>query len=668
VFLMAQQRIAFVVALLLVGTALVAVGAGPVRAQGAAVLTPQTWMYPEEAVDQRAPVNGCGSQGDDGIDVPDQIGSVSFTDACNWHDRCYGTCGLSQGYCDRGMLAKTRDACGDDGVCTGIAKVYFLGVATFGGDAYWDGQRDGCKRDPRRDGRAHGDPHLVTLDGTPYSFMAAGEFAMVRDDAGTDLVQARFYPQDDAFTVVSGVAVRLGVREVVVQQDPTTSVVSVYVDGEAVTREMAAFEEGLVELGTAVPGTQQVIGVRGWDGLQVEAVVHPGRMDLSVHVPEARWGGTSGLLGDADGDPANDLVDRDGTLLSSLEAWTQVYDEVFKEAYRVRPADSMFLTDGSGFDYHGDDITSYPRQLLTLDAFATDELEQARQRCAAAGLDADLLETCTFDVLVSGDERYADQAARSATRAAAITDPQGGRDGTTPGDEVVLVARPPLVEAVETGDIDEVRRLLDGGEDVDVGRESDGLTPLVAALVTSQTEIVDVLLDAGANPNAFSDQQMAPLQLAIVVGQEVDTIRRLLDAGADPNTGTEQGGAGSYLTPLGAAAATSNLELAALLLDRGADVDGSDLADLDGITPLYLAAAQSDTEMMTLLLERGADPNGTWGRGGAFGPLYAAALSGNADVVRQLLDAGADRASASPEGFDIALLVQDEEILRLLGR
>ena len=27
----------------------------------------------------------------------------------------------------------------------------------------------------------HGDPHLLTLDGTHYSFMAAGEFAMIRD-------------------------------------------------------------------------------------------------------------------------------------------------------------------------------------------------------------------------------------------------------------------------------------------------------------------------------------------------------------------------------------------------------------------------------------------------------------------------------------------------------
>jgi ankyrin repeat protein len=468
--------------------------------------------------------------------------------------------------------------------------------------------------------------------------------------------------------VVSGVAVRLGVREVVVQQDPTTSEVAVHVDGEPVTREMVAFEEGLVELGTALPGTQQVIGVRDWDGLHVEAVVYPGRMDLSVHVPESRWGQISGLLGDADGNPGNDLVDRDGNLLSGVEAWTQVHDEAFKDAYRVHPDDSMFHADGSGFDYHGNDIDSYPRQVITLDAFSDDELQTVRQRCAASGLTGELLETCAFDVLVSGDESYAEQAARSAARAREIADPQVRGSATTAGDEVVLAARSPLVEAAEAGDLAAVRDLLDAGEDVDVGRESDGLTPLVAALAMGHTEIADLLLDRGANPNAFGPDQLGPLQLAIVMGHEIDTIRRLLEAGADPDTGSDAGSGGSFLTPLGAAAATGNLELATLLLDNGADVDGSDLAGLDGITPLYLAAAQADTEMVEFLLARGADPDGTWGRGGTFGPLYGAAIAGRADAVRLLLDAGADPGSASPDGLDIGLLVQDEEILRLLGR
>lgn len=643
--------------------------AAPADAQGV-VADPETWMYPQEAVDQRAPVNGCGSQGDDGVDVPDDWRGTSFTDACNWHDRCYGTKGLSQGYCDRGMLARSRDACAGDSICRGIAKVYFLGVATFGGEPYRQGQQAACDRDPRRDGRVHGDPHLVTLDGTYYSFMAAGEFAMIRDADGTDLVQARFHPESDSFTIVSGVAVRLGEREVVVQQDPETSAVTVYVDGQVITRDMAAFEEGLVELDTALVGTQQVVSVRGWDGFQVEAVVYEGRLDLSVHVPEAMWGQTSGLLGDADGDPDNDLVDANGNVITGMEAWTQVYDDAFKEAYRIERSESMFVADEDGLDYHSDEMREYPREVVSVGQFEGAQQQAARARCSATGLEGELLETCIFDVLVSGDDSYADQAARSAARARDIAHPHGATSsssGGASGDGVILVARPPLVEAVEQGDIAEVRRLLAAGEDIDVGRESDGLTPLLTAIIMRRLDIFELLLDEGANPNAFDDRQMGPLQLAIVAGSDIEVIERLLDAGADPDTGSENGGAGAFFSPLGAAAATDNLEVAQLLLDAGADVDGPNLATVEGITPLYLAAAQAGVEMMELLLDAGADPDGGFRQGAEFGPLYGAVVASNVEAVRLLLAAGADPDGAVPSGVGIEIFTRNEEIIRLLS-
>jgi hypothetical protein len=388
-----------------------------------------------------------------------------------------------------------------------------------------------------------------------------------------------------------------------------------------------------------------------------------------VHVPESMWGEISGLLGDADGDPGNDLVDRNGRTLSGSEVWTQVYDDDFKEAYRIRRADSMFRPEKTAFDYHADDIGKYPIEVMSLDAFAGPQLDAARQRCAATGLDGELLETCVFDVLVSGDDSYADQAARSATRARDIAHPHGtgGGRGSTGGD-VILVPRPPLVEAVEQGDIAEVRRLLDRGEDIDVGRESDGLTPLITAIIMGRTEIIDLLLDRGANPNAFDDRQMGPVQLAILVGADVDLVRRLLDAGADPNTGTDSGGAGAFFTPLSAAAASGDVELAQLLLDFGADIDGRSQIDLGGWTPLYVAALQSSTDMVEFLLAAGANPNGTFRQGEEFGPLYGAVVGGRADIVRALLAAGADPRSATPGGMDITLLTSNEEIIRLLSR
>ena len=142
---------------------------------------------------------------------------------------------------------------------------------------------------------------------------------------------------------------------------------------------------------------------------------------------------------------------------------------------------------------------------------------------------------------------------------------------------------------------------------------------------------------------------------------------RGLDAGADPDTGSENGGAGAFFSPLGAAAATDNLEVAQLLLDAGADVDGPNLATVEGITPLYLAAAQAGVEMMELLLDAGADPDGGFRQGAEFGPLYGAVVASNVEAVRLLLAAGADPDGAVPSGVGIEIFTRNEEIIRLLS-
>ena len=55
-------------------------------------------------------LNGCGSK--DSEWVPDSFfGVVSFTEACNNHDICYGTCGASKSDCDRGLGRDMANAC-----------------------------------------------------------------------------------------------------------------------------------------------------------------------------------------------------------------------------------------------------------------------------------------------------------------------------------------------------------------------------------------------------------------------------------------------------------------------------------------------------------------------------------------------------------------------------
>jgi hypothetical protein len=118
--------------------------------------------------------------------------------------------------------------------------------------------------------------------------------------------------------------------------------------------------------------------------------------------------------------------------------------------------------------------------------------------------------------------------------------------------------------------LDLARLLLDAGAPVD-GRGFLGRTPLLGAKWREDPALGMFLLSRGANPNAKAENGETPLHYVA----SVSLAKTLLDAGAQINEQDEQGE-----TPL-LIAACVNLELAALLLARGADPD---IADREGTT------------------------------------------------------------------------------------
>jgi cytochrome c len=70
-------------------------------------------------------------------------------------------------------------------------------------------------------------------------------------------------------------------------------------------------------------------------------------------------------------------------------------------------------------------------------------------------------------------------------------------------------------------------------------------------------------------------------------------------------------------------------------LDKGAAIN-----EIDGVTALYIACEDGNVELASLLIKRGADVNlpVSWQRT----PLYAANKSGHADIVKLLLNNGAN--------------------------
>jgi hypothetical protein len=125
-----------------------------------------------------------------------------------------------------------------------------------------------------------------------------------------------------------------------------------------------------------------------------------------------------------------------------------------------------------------------------------------------------------------------------------------------------------IFEAAATGDVAQLRFLLQAEPELANSFSGDGWTPLHLAAAFGTPETVSTLLAAGARVDAFSrnPQQNQPLHAALALGKNPQTIRLLLDAGASANT-TQAGG----FTPLFSAAIANRKDLVEMLLAEGAD-------------------------------------------------------------------------------------------------
>lgn len=150
-----------------------------------------------------------------------------------------------------------------------------------------------------------------------------------------------------------------------------------------------------------------------------------------------------------------------------------------------------------------------------------------------------------------------------------------------------------LHEAAASGNVAEVKRLLDKGVEVNT-KDGKGRTPLILAAKGSNTlEVVKALLEKGADVNEKSNGE-TPLSVAANFGN-LEVVRALIARGADVNATNSA----IAWTPLMVAAWRKHLEVVKVLIERGADVNA---ADKNGWTPLTFTSK----EIADLLRQHGA--------------------------------------------------------------
>ncbi len=234
-----------------------------------------------------------------------------------------------------------------------------------------------------------------------------------------------------------------------------------------------------------------------------------------------------------------------------------------------------------------------------------------------------------------------------------------------------------LMTAARTGDLDLVRLLLDRGADVNAAESWRGQTALMWAAAEGHARLIPTMLSRGADVSARSAKGWTPLLFAVREGR-IGVVQTLLEAGVDVEEAlpvvreTRRGGTSAERSATGLnafllAAANAHYELAALLVDRGADVDAAArgwtaLHQVSWVRKAGIAGSNNPApkgsgrmtslEFVRKIVAAGADvdarvtsrPPAGISRLNFLGgtPFLLAARTGDADLMRLLAELGAD--------------------------
>ena len=277
-----------------------------------------------------------------------------------------------------------------------------------------------------------GDTHIQTADASHLDFQAAGEFVAATTPDGQLQVQLRTQPVLGGTLITFNTAVAAlvdGDRIGAYADEPAF----LEVNGKPVAA--ADIEERLPRGGTLERHGGGVT-LRWADGSILSVTRNGGTLDVSFEPSTAVRTGLRGLLGDANGDPADDLTGRDGIVLARDDPtyFTKLYSQ-FGESWRVTPSESLFdYGPGEGTAKFTD--RNIPSAEVTVDSIPVDAKSMAQTVCQAAGVRAQpLLDDCLIDVGMTGDAAYAASTAAvagSGMATANTTGPSPNQGEATP--------------------------------------------------------------------------------------------------------------------------------------------------------------------------------------------------------------------------------------------
>ena len=153
-----------------------------------------------------------------------------------------------------------------------------------------------------------------------------------------------------------------------------------------------------------------------------------------------------------------------------------------------------------------------------------------------------------------------------------------------------------LIEAVEAGDIAQVKNILSTGASANC-RNDDGATILMIASHTGNLPMVKMLLEQGAQVNLGDEQGWAPLMKSVynfdMQHGHAEVTQALIDAGANFEAPIGYG-----VRPLMLAAGYGETDVVEVLLEAGAEVTAKNEG---GLTALMMVKQKHYIDVINLL-------------------------------------------------------------------
>ncbi|XP_076141116.1 sushi domain-containing protein 2-like, partial [Alosa pseudoharengus] len=259
---------------------------------------------------------------------------------------------------------------------------------------------------PPKAGAVFGDPHLITFDGTRYTFNGKGEYSLVISNAKHFVIQGRTEQLTDQqsgsgtlvnATKLSSVAMKEGESDVIeVRLDPLKDSLQVLQNQMPLSfTEQTWMDLKGVFVFSPIPHNVTVMFP---SGAGVEMRRREGTMAATVLLPKEFTNSTQGLLGKMNNDPKDDLVSSTGETVPDASSPEQVYS--FGASWAILNESSLFTYDSK---YLLDSYLFVPKHdsnfspTFTIPDNPDDPLlNEASKLCAGDGA-----EFCRYDTLVT---------------------------------------------------------------------------------------------------------------------------------------------------------------------------------------------------------------------------------------------------------------------------